>query len=114
MVGRLLIGPENFGGADPPIWFADGIAEYFSGYTAACPAPIVSVSQLNAWIANHLNPIAIMTYEDIGAANLCEYYNMFGLVLKYLLDPEGFGKTCLNVKDLYKDIAASKKFALSF
>jgi len=114
MVELLLTGPENFVGASVPSWYTEGIAEHMSNYTAAYPRQINSVSQLNSWISNHNNPLTILNFEDIGNESANEYYNMFGVVVKFILDEKGLGKTFAELKEMYRDIEISGNFNQSF
>lgn len=114
MVELLLIGPENFVGSCPPTWFSEGLAEYFGDFTCTCPYPIDNQTKLNSWISSHKNPITITDFSDIGSTRACEYYTMFGLMVKYFFDSEGLNINCDQVKGMYKNLAVSKSFSLSF
>ena len=119
MVELLTIGPENFVGSCPPVWFTEGIAESLSGNTCICPTPadaypINSQTKLESWFGSHKNPVTIEEFSDMGSARACEYYEMFGLVINYLLDPEGGDVDCDQVKGMYKDLAVNKNFSISF
>jgi len=101
------------------MWFTEGIAESLSGSTCICPTPadaypIIDQTRLESWFASHKNPVTIEEFSDMGSTRACEYYEMFGLILNYLLDPEGRNVDCDQVKGLYKDLAVNKSFSLSF
>lgn len=113
MVELLLIGPDSFVAAAPPPWFAEGIAESFADHESYWCYPITTVTELDAWFATHRNPITITDDDEIGSRP-CEYYAMFGLVLSFLLDPEGGGRTDIDVRDMYRDMAVHRDFDGAF
>lgn len=117
MVQLLIVGPQNVVHSWPPSWFNEGLAEHESGGVAAYPAPITTVEQLDAWFADpdHTrNPLDIQDFEDIPANQGGQYYALFGLVVDFLLDPQGGGRTGADVKALLLELVQSHDFAGAF
>jgi hypothetical protein len=99
----------------PEVWFCEGIAEYMAGGVLGT---INNINQVNEWFAeeNHINPISIHKFNDYpGPYNRRgEYYPMFELAVRYLLDERGQGKTLLDVKNIYEDLKNSIPFDDAF
>jgi len=80
-------------------WMTEGLAEYVSGGVIT---PIETSAALEERIAgeNHINPINIDRFEEIPLPynQTWQYYPMFHLAFRYLLHPEGFGKTSLGLR----------------
>jgi hypothetical protein len=117
MVQLLIIGPRNVLSAWPPCWFTEGLAENQSAGVSSYPAPITTVAMLDAWYAapNHgRHPLEVQEFEDIPANQGSQYYALFGLVVDFLLDPQGGGRTGADVKALLLDLAQSGDFAGAF
>ena len=69
MVELRIIGPENFVGSCPHLWFTEGIAEYLGGNTCICQSPadaypVNNQARLNSWISLHKNPVTMTELED--------------------------------------------------
>jgi hypothetical protein len=117
MVQLLIIGPQNVVGSWPPCWFTEGLAEHVSGGVSSCPGPITTVDELDAWLSDprhSVAPLEIQEFEDIPSGLGCEYYSMFGLVLDFLLDPQGRGRTGADVKALFVELTQSRDFPAAF
>ncbi len=115
IVELLLIGPENILSCTPPVWWREGIAEYHGLGVSSTPGVISSVSDLNTYIAGHRNPLLIEEWEDfLPGERPSDYYAMFGATVTYLLNERGLNKTGLDVKNMYKDLAVTGDFDLSF
>jgi len=117
MVELLIVGPQNVLTSWPPCWFNEGLAEHESGGVSSCPAPITTVDQLDAWFAdpNHSrHPLEIQEFEDIPAGQGCQYYTLFGLVVDFLLDPQGGGRTGADIKAMLRELAQSHDFSGAF
>jgi hypothetical protein len=117
MVQLLIIGLQNVVDSWPPCWFTEGLAEHVSGGVSSCPGPITTVAQLDAWLSDprhSVAPLEIQQFEDIPSGLGCEYYSMFGLVLDFLLDPQGGGRTGADVKALLVALAQSHDFPAAF
>jgi hypothetical protein len=117
MVQLLIIGLQNVVDSWPPCWFTEGLAEHVSGGVSSCPGPITTVAQLDAWLSDSRHsvaPLEIQQFEDIPSGLGCEYYTMFGLVLDFLLDPQGGGRTGADVKALLAELAQSHDFPAAF
>jgi hypothetical protein len=117
IVQLLIIGPQNILSAWPPVWFTEGLAEHESAGVSSCPAPITTVAMLDAWFADpdhSRHPLELQDFEDIPANQGCQYYALFGLVVDFLLDPQGGGRTGADVKDMLLDLAQRHDFAGAF
>jgi len=117
MVQLLIIGPQNVVDSWPPCWYTEGLAEHVSGGVSSCPGPITTVDQLDAWLSDprhSVAPLEIQQFEDIPSGLGCEYYTLFGLVIDFLLDPQGGGRTGADVKALLVELAQSHDFTAAF
>jgi len=96
-------------------WFTEGIAEHVSG--GAHP-PITCWEEVEEWrqADDHINPLNIRVYNDypVPAERIGEYYPLFGLAVRYLLDEKGRGKTALDVKYMFLDTGNNLPFAQAF
>ena len=111
-VVQYLLGVSHHRLADyeyPDFWFSEGLAEYVSG--GAFP-PILNVDQVNQWRQQegHINPICIRLFRDcpLEYDRVGEYYPMFGLAVRYLMDEKGQGKTLMDVKRMYEDLCTDR------
>jgi hypothetical protein len=115
-VFRMLVdfrwaGPENQGHLwYLETWFAEGMAEHMAGGSWV---PIRTWAELDAWRArpDHANPVSIHDWwyfpeSVIERSNGFEYYPAFDLAVRYLLDPDGLGKTFQDVMAMYLDMEA--------
>lgn len=79
---------------------------------------MTSLAQMGEWRIpeDHINPISIHEWADFPLPNerTGEYYPMFGLAVRYLLDENGQGKTILDVKAMFNDMLTTRDFATSF
>jgi len=66
--------------------------------------------------AEHVNPISLVRSTDapVPDSRIGEYYPMFGLAVRYLLDEDGLGRSVLDVKELYLDMQTTVDFRDSF
>ncbi len=94
-------------------WFTEGVAEHISGgaYT-----PISCWEEVEEWRKDphHINPIAIQKREASPTKNVGEYYPLFGLAVRWLVDKRGGNRSFLDIKALFADIGNGSKFALAF
>ena len=104
----------------PHVWFEEGIAEHISGGSPS-PISIRTVDDLNTWRdqPDHANPISIHWWDNlpesiIERSNGYEYYPMFDLAVRYLLDERGQGATYADVLAMYLDLRESQNFPYSF
>lgn len=108
-----LTGTRGYG--KPPTWFAEGIAEYISG---GYFTPITTTDQLKEWIEGegHSNPIYIRDPVEypVPYEQTWEYYSIFNLAVRYLLDKQGHGRTFHDVRAMYADMLVSGNFNSSF
>jgi hypothetical protein len=99
----------------PNFWFNEGLAEYVSG---GAFDPITTVHQLDQWMAgeDHFNPISVRSWQDLPVphARTGEYYPMFGLAVRYLLEPMGGGRTHLDVRAMVEDMVSGDPFETAF
>lgn len=99
----------------PNFWFNEGLAEYVSG---GAFYPITTVDQLDQWLAGdgHSNPIGVRSWRDLPVphARTGEYYPMFGLAVRYLLEPLGLGRTPMDVRGMVEDMVAGDRFETAF
>lgn len=95
----------------PEVWFSEGIAEFVVDGTLNT---INNISQLNTWYAveDHINPISIHKFNDypVPTIRIGEYYPMFELAIRYLLDNRGQGKSLLDIKQIYSDLKSGNSF----
>jgi hypothetical protein len=101
-----------------PVRFVEGIAEHVAGGSWV---PIRTLENLITWRSHpdHSNPIGIKEWADfpesvIERSNGYEYYPMFDVAVRYLLDERGHGRTFADVMALFQDLVTSFNFASSF
>jgi len=104
-------------------WFQEGAAMVMGGEP---PGQLRSLGALNQWrqemsaYAGQGNPVLIKTWQDYpaeiqaDASALNGYYLAFELAVRYLLDPEGLGKTWADVRALYLAIREGTPFSSAF
>ena len=106
---------QRWGTTWPEFWFSEGIAEHISGGSFL---PIENIQQVNEWRENpdHINPISILRSDSspVDDSRIGEYYPMFGLAVRFLLDENGLGRTFPDVKALYLDMIETGSFRHSF
>ena len=109
----LVEGNVNFA-AD--MWFTEGIAIYCGGLNS-----IKTAAEIEQWMAvneqspNKGNPITIRRWEDYPeGADLPGYTEVFEIVNKYLLDPDGLNRTVDDVLNVFYDLRQLKPFYESF
>lgn len=106
---------EKWGQTWPEFWFSEGIAEYISG--GAFDA-IENLEQVHLWFRDpdHVIPVGIIRSDDspVPDSRIGEYYPMFGLAVRYLLEQEGQGRTFSDVMDMYLDMIQTRDFRQSF
>jgi len=106
---------QRWGRTWPEFWFSEGIAEYISGGSFQ---PIETINQVNTWCENpqHINPISVRRSDDspVPDSRIGEYYPMFGLAVRYLLDEAGLGKSFVDVREMYRDMRKTVSFRESF
>jgi hypothetical protein len=82
------------------MWFREGLAVYVGCLEEVGWDTIDTLQELEAWIAQNQalpgggNPIPIHENEDVPAgADLHQFYRLFELVVRYLLEEEGMGRS---------------------
>lgn len=100
----------------PDVWFTEGIAEYISGGAHPTVASLEQLAQWRQHPDHYVNPIAIHEWHQfpVPDSRVGEYYRIFGLAVRYLLEPEGHGKTFLDVKEMFYDMLRTGSFSTSF
>ena len=99
------------------LWFLEGIAIYAGGGLNR----INTVADLDNWIVqnanypNQGNPISIHSWSDWPEdSDWNGYCWVFDVVMKYLLDVEGFGKSTREVLNIFYDVWDGISFDTSF
>lgn len=99
----------------PEVWFSEGIAEFVSGGVTPL---LTSQNDVNQWLAHedHVNPISIHTFQDypVPLSRIGEYYPMFELAVRYLLDEDGLGRRLSDVTRLYGALENGESFPNAF
>lgn len=104
-VVETLLEGSGILGAD--VWFREGIADYYAGNDL-----LGSIPEMNSWLETrrHLpgggNPIRIHRWEDFppevtAVRGQGLWYPMFELAVRYLMHPQGLGRSYGNVRDLF-------------
>lgn len=96
-------------------WFREGQAECMSGKGES--RRISTLAEYNEWIADpgHANPISIHRWSDFpDQSRFSEYYVMFALAYYYLLDPQGYGATINEMRQLFQLMAEGVSFHDAF
>lgn len=122
VIEYLLIGTEGTY-YDTEKWFHEGVAIYLAGPP---PNQVRYTSQVEAWrlemgdLAGGGNPVSVETWADFpqeivdDATQIGRYYLFFELAFRYLVDPEGHGKTLSDVRNMYLDIREGLSFEETF
>jgi len=110
----LIEGTVNLG---TDVWFREGIAIYGGGGMNY----IKNSDDLNHWISvnanspNLGNPITIHQWEDFPeGSDITGYYTVFDVVMKYILDPSGLGRSLEDVLQLFYDVRNGVSFSIAF
>jgi hypothetical protein len=111
--GREVLGTD--------FWFKEGIATYVGCLEETGWNTITSLSELESWIAQNEavpgggNPIRIRQASDFPpGADWHQYYRVFELVVRYILDDKGMGRSNADVLGLFYDLRNGGSFAVSF
>lgn len=111
--GREALGTE--------FWFKEGIATHVGCLEETGWNTITSLSELESWIAQNRtvpgagNPIKIRQASDFPeGADWHQYYRVFELVVRYILDENGMGRSFQDVLALFYDLRAGMEFTVSF
>jgi len=104
----------EYGHRFPDLWFNEGIAEHISGGASDAFTTFEEVIQWRQFEFN-TNPVSIHDWSDFpNRQYFGEYYPMFGLAVRYLLDEKGHGKTYSDVKNMFYDMLTTENFSVSF
>jgi hypothetical protein len=111
--GREILGTD--------VWFKEGIAVYIGCLESTAFVTIKSLSELESWIAQNQNvpgqgnPIKIHQNSDYPeGADIHQYYRLFELSMRYILDTNGMGKSFEDVLGLFYDLRGGISFSASF
>jgi len=111
--GREVLGTD--------FWFKEGIATHVGCLENTGWSTIRDASELEAWIAQNEtvpgggNPIKIRQASDFPpGADWHEYYRVFELVVTYILDEKGMGRSYQDVLGLFYDLRDGISFPVSF
>lgn len=110
----LIEGTVNLG---TDVWFKEGVAMFGGGGRGY----IKDVDDLEHWISlneespNCGNPITIHAWEDFPeGSDIPGYYTVFEVVMLYILDPEGMGKSLQDVLNLFYELRDGESFEDAF
>ena len=110
----LIEGTVNLG---TDVWFREGIAIYGGGGLDY----IKNIDGLNNWISKNSsfpnlgNPITIHNWDDFPeGSDVTGYYTVFDVVMKYILDSNGLGRSIDDVLTLFYDIRNGVSFTIAF
>jgi len=104
----------EYGHRFPDLWFNEGIAEHISGGASDA---VTALEEVNRWreFEFNTNPVSIHDWGDFpNRQYFGEYYPMFGLAVRYLLDEKGHGRTYIDVKNMFYDLLVTENFSVSF
>jgi hypothetical protein len=114
----LIEGRESLG---TDVWFKEGIATHVGCLESTALRTIRSLSELESWIAQHQtvpgqgNPVKIHRHSDYpDGADQHQYYRLFELVVTYILDDKGMGRSYQDVLGLFYDLRDGISFSFSF
>jgi len=94
-------------------WFTEGVAEHISG---GAFTPISCWPEVVEWqqIENHVNPVSVERLDQIPQNVWGEHYPLFGLAVRFLLDPAGRGRTIKDLKTMFADMGEGMGFVEAF
>jgi len=117
----LLIGEYAYRQSNT-VWMREGFGNYGARNHA-----IQTLEDMNNWRSERSslpgggNPIAIRVWADFpqdvldaGGGATTQWYRMFELSVRYLLDPEGHGKTIQDLKNYYDDLCNGIPYHIAF
>jgi len=111
--GREVLGTD--------FWFKEGIATHVGCLENTGWSTIRDAGELEAWIAQNEtvpgggNPIKIRQASDFPpGADWHEYYRVFELVVTYILDERGMGRSYQDVLGMFYDLRDGMSFPVSF
>jgi hypothetical protein len=114
----LIEGRESLG---TEVWFKEGIAVYIGCLDSTAFITIKTLSELESWISQNQsvpgggNPITIHQHSDYPeGADIHQYYRLFELAMRYILDDKGLGRSFQDVMDLSYDLRQGIAFPVSF
>lgn len=114
----LIEGKEDLG---TDFWFKEGIATNVGCLEETGWNTITSLNELESWVAQNEgvpgagNPIRIRQDSDFPpGADWHQYYRVFELVVRYMLDEEGMGRSYQDVLGLFYDVRGGASFSASF
>ena len=103
------------------VWFKEGIAGYVACVENTGWGTIRDLSELESWISQNQNlpgqgnPIKIHQHADYpDGADRHQYYRLFELAMRYILDDNGMGRSYQDVLSLFYDLRDGISFPVSF
>ena len=101
------------------VWFREGLAVYYASNGSW--NSMNSVDNLEAYIddheehANKGNPISIHEWEDFPeGSDIPRYYTLFDLVIKYIISPDGLGKSSVELLNIVYEVREGVLFESAF
>ena len=73
-------------------------------------------NELRQTYGMNLNPVAMYEYDypDIDGVVYHFYYPMFQLAVQYVVDPNGHGRSYVDLKNLFMDVSVGVPFETAF
>jgi len=106
---------------DTDVWFREGLAVHVGCMESSIFKTIDSLSELEAWIsenqniAGNGNPVKIHQHSDFPeGTEIHNYYRIFELAFRYIVDPNGLGKSYDDVLNLFYDVRNDIPFSTAF
>ena len=101
------------------VWFREGLAVYYASNGSW--SSINSVDNLKAYIDDHKdhskngNPVSIHDWEDFPVgADIPLYYTLFDLLIKYIISPDGLGKSSVELVNIIYEVRKGVLFEIAF
>jgi hypothetical protein len=98
------------------VWFREGQAVFMGEHPGGLI--IESLGEYQNWVADpdHINPIQIYRWTDFPNPDIAgEYYPMFGLAYKYLIDTiHGHGASMTDMRELFQFMKEGDSFEAAF
>lgn len=114
----LIVGNEVLG---TDVWFREGLAVHVGCMESNVFKTIKSLAELESWISENQsisgngNPIMIHQHSDFPeGSEIHNYYRIFELAMRYIVDKNGMGKSYEDVLNLFYDIRDDILFPIAF
>ena len=103
------------------MWLKEGIAVHVGCLESTAFRTMKDLCELETWISQNQsvpgrgNPITIHQHADIPAgADMEQYYRLFEVATRYLLDSNGSGRSFRDVLSVFYDLRQGMSFSSSF